>query len=672
VKGLSRRGFLILGGAAGVTGAAAAVRQLRQPGADSHPVGPAATPASTTVFSPPTARADAGSGARPPHRWSDPGSWSHGVPGPDQVAVITRPVTLDVDARVAGVVVQPRGQLVFDPEASHRLESSGNVIVLGRLLMRPATPAVGHRLVFTGVREAGFAGGGMDPVPSDVGLWVMDRGTLDLAGAPRLAWTRVTGAVDAGATAIELQADPEGWQPGDELVLTPSLSPTRRGNDAAFDTVTIRAIEGRGVTLMRPVRFAHPTIDLGAGPGDARTLAAEVLNLTRNVGIEGTSGGRSHVFIRSSRAQSIRSAAIRHMGPRKQARSDARGPVTELVLGRYGLHFHMCDNGSRGSVVEDVVIRDAGSHSFVAHQSHGVSFRGCLAYDVMEDAYWWDGPPGTETGGRRDPGTISDDIVYDRCVAALVRAEPDYEGYTLTGFQLGRGSGNICRDCLAVGVQGNVNASGFSWGENQEGPGIWRFHDNVAHNNRRHGIFWWQVTTRHHTVLDFVAYRNGGSGILNGSYGDNTHFERCLLVENGESQFFAWAESAQQDPTDPNSVGQPTPQHLVDSVIDSRGLTDFACVLTGRAIVPSDSVGRVTGNVFRGARKACVAITFEFHDFGPYPANWLLSGNVYQGNRYWFDGSSHEGTAVETESGRLRRADRPGGRYNRAWNAKVG
>jgi hypothetical protein len=206
VKGLSRRGFLILGGAAGVTGAAAAVRQLRQPGADSHPVGPAATPASTTVFSPPTARADAGSGARPPHRWSDPGSWSHGVPGPDQVAVITRPVTLDVDARVAGVVVQPRGQLVFDPEASHRLESSGNVIVLGRLLMRPATPAVGHRMVFTGVREAGFAGGGMDPIPSDVGLWV-------------------TGSVDAGATTIELQADPEGWRPDDELVLTPTLRP---------------------------------------------------------------------------------------------------------------------------------------------------------------------------------------------------------------------------------------------------------------------------------------------------------------------------------------------------------------------------------------------------------------------------------------------------------------
>jgi hypothetical protein len=670
VKGLSRRGFLILGGAAGITGTVAGVRYLNRPADEARLLGSAGTPVSTTVFRPVQSTAGA-PGSRPSHRWSDPSSWSKGVPGADQVAVITKPVTLDVDVRVAGVVIERGGQLVFDPTSSHRLESSGNVVVLGRLVMRPGSAPVVHRLVFTGVREKGFAGGGMDPVRSDAGLWVMGGGTLDLAGAPKLAWARAAGAISRGATTIELQADPKGWRAGDELVLTPTLSPTSAGHTEAFDTVQIRAISGRTVTLSRPTRFAHPVIDLGADPGGSRALTAEVLNLTRNVGIEGTPGGRSHVFIRSSRPQSLRSVAIRHVGPRKVARSDARGPVTELVQGRYGLHFHMCDNGSRGSVVEGVVVRDAGSRSFVAHQSHGVTFRGCVAFDVMEDAYWWDGPPGTETGGRRDPGTISDDVVYDRCVAALVRIDPEYEGYTLSGFRLGRGTGNICRGCVAVGVQGNVNASGFSWGENEEGPGIWEFRDNVAHNNRRHGIFWWQVTARHHTVVDFVAYRNGGSGILNGSYGDNTHFERCILMENRETQFFAWAESAQQDPADPNSVGQPTPQHLVDSVMDARGLSDFACILTGRAIVQSESIGQVTGNVFRGGRKACVAVTFDFHDFGPYPARWRLQGNSYQGNRYWFDGSSHESTTVETESGHLRRADQPGGVYHAEWNAKV-
>jgi len=584
----------------------------------------------------------------------------------DQVAVVTKPVLLDVDVRVAGVVIEAGAQLVFDPQASRRLESRGNVVVHGSLVLRPASATFAHHLVLTGAQESAFAGGGMDPIASDVGLWVMGRGRLDLAGAAKLAWTRVTDAVAAGATTIQLQADPEGWHPGDDLVLTPTLSSTDPDSFTAFDKVPIRAIRGRTITLARPTRFAHPVVDIGSG----RTQTAEVLNITRNVGIEGLPKGRSHIFIRSSRPQSLRSVVIRHMGPRKTTRSDAHGPVTEFVAGRYGLHFHMCGNGSRGSLVEDVVVRDTGSHSFVAHESHGVTFRGCVAYDVMEDAYWWDGPPGTETGGRRDPGTISNQIVYDRCVAALVRFEPDYEGYTLTGFRLGRGTGNVCRNCVAAGVQGNVNASGFTWGENEEGPGVWTFRDNLAHNNKRHGIFWWQVTARHHTVFDFAAYRNGGSGILNGSYGDNNHFERCILVENAETQFFAWAESAQQDPTDPNSIGKPIPQHLVDSVMDSGGLTDFACILTGRAIIDSQSIGHLTGNVFKGARKACVAITFDFHDFGPYPSRWRLQENTYEGNRYWFDGSAHEATTVETESGSLQRADRPGA-YNAAWNARV-
>jgi G8 domain len=670
MRRLNRRQFLVLGGAAAATGAAVAVvRAVDSPATAERP----ATAAPTTVHDHGQAGGPGtvGAGAGAERAWSDPAAWSGSVPGPDDVAVVTQPVVLDVDARVAGVVVERGGRLIFDPAVSRRLESKGNVVVKGSLVMRPAEAAVNHRLVLTGARESAVVGGGMDVLDSDVGLWVVDGGTLDLAGASKLAWTRVTGAVEAGATRITLQADPAGWRPGDEIALAPTLGPAAEEHFAAFDTARIRAVDGRTITLDRPTRFAHPVLDAGVDTTSGRVLTAEVANLTRNVGIEGVAGQRAHVFIRANRPQSLKAVTIRHMGPRKFVANDAHGEITASVKGRYGLHFHMCHDGSRGSVVDGVVIRDAGGHAFVPHESNGVTFRGCVAFDVMEDAFWWDGPPGTVTGGANDPGAISDDIVYDRCLAALVRWEPDYEGYALSGFQLGRGTGNVCTNCVAVGVQGNVNASGFEWGENEEGPGIWKFHDNVAHNNKRHGIFWWQVTANHHTVLDFVAYRNGATGILNGSYGDNTHFERCVLVENGEAQFFAWAESAQHDPRDPNSTGQATPQHLVDSYMDSRGLTDYACILAGRAVVDSPSVGEITGNVFKGARKACVAVTFDFHDYGPYRARWKLDRNHYEGNRFWFDGSSHPETIVQTEDGELLRADRPDGALRTAWNAKV-
>jgi hypothetical protein len=661
MKKMSRRTFLIFGGAAGAAASVAAVRALSRPAAD---IGPATATSTTVANGKAAGRPAAPSGSR----WSDPSSWSDGIPGPGEVAVITEPIILDDDVRVAGVVIERGGRLTFDPAVSRSLESLGNVVVRGRLVMRPASSAVDHQLRFTGIDEAEYAGHGMDVMPSDVGLWVMGRGVLDLAGAPKLAWTRVAGEVRQGANSILLAADPSGWQPGDEIVLTPTLDPTVPGHTLAFDPARIRSISGRTVTLDRATRFAHPSLALG----DGRARTAEVLNLTRNVTVTGAPRGRSHVFIRSSRPQSIRSTVIRHMGPRQQSRSGEDSVTTESVKGRYGLHFHMCHNGSRGSEVEAVVVRDAGAHAFVAHESNQVTFRDCVAYDTTEDAYWWDGPPGTSTGVVRDPGSISNGIVYDRCVAALVRWEPDHIGFTLTGFRMGRGSGNVCRDCVAVGVQGAVNAAGYEWGEDEDGPKPWAFQRNVAHNNARHGIFWWQNTATHHAVVDFLSYRNGGAGILNGGYGNNNHFERCILVENGQAQFFGWAGSSQHDPTDPNSRGDVTPQHLVDSVMDAAGLTDYACVLAGRSILePLASVGQVSGNRFRGARKACVAISYDFHDYGPYLTRWSLSGNTYEGNQYWFDNSSHEDAQAVTEFGTLHRSGHSDGTLKAAWNAAV-
>ena len=112
---LTRRGFLVASG-----------------------VGSGSVPTSTTV----AGRRAAGAQAPAGNRWSDPASWSDGVPGPDRVAVVTKPIILDADVRVAGVVVEPDGQLHFDPQASHRLESAGNVVVRGRLVMQPASPDV--------------------------------------------------------------------------------------------------------------------------------------------------------------------------------------------------------------------------------------------------------------------------------------------------------------------------------------------------------------------------------------------------------------------------------------------------------------------------------------------------------------------------------------------------
>jgi hypothetical protein len=428
---------------------------------------------------------------------------SRGTPG--SVRVLSGHVSLHSLTVDAGSTVQ------FDPNRTTTVELSGNAILYGLLQMRPARPEVIHTLRFVGVDESKFVGGGTVPLDTDVGLWVMGGGELDLMGTPRQAWNR-TGTSPT-------------WLAGDEIV----VAPTAIGDYTGFE----------------PFTPGSPVPQVEGMP------AAEVMNLTRNVRIEGTPGGRSHVFILSSVPQSIRNAAIRHMGPRQ-----GNAPV----LGRYGCHFHMCGDGSRGSIVKNVVVRDAGSHAFVPHMSNGIQFKSCISYNTQEDAYWY------------DYKTSSDDLLFKGCVAALVLSGE--EVYRLAGFVMGPSmtqKSNRCLGCVAVGVQGDVNASGFLWDEDNEG--VWVHQDCVGHNNVKDGIFTWQNTQIDHLVERFTGYRNGKNGIEHGAYVNNYTYSDALLKENAEAGFYVHSQSGNP------AYGYPDPQRFIRPVIVGNGVTQYGFVL---------------------------------------------------------------------------------------------
>jgi hypothetical protein len=435
--------------------------------------------------------------------WSDPATWRGRVPGPKNTAVVRGTVVLDRNVRVAGVVIRPRGRLIFHPRRSVSLTTTGNLVVEGRLVMRPRKPSRTHRITFDRVDEARFKGGGKTVLGSDVGLWVMDHGRLTIGGVPKRAWTRADGPVDAGSTSITLQDDPVGWQPGDLVLIAPTASPSS-GNHMSFDSAAITAVSGRTVMLSAATTRDHPAVDTGTG----QVLTAEVLNLTRNVVIEGTEGGRSHVFVHSHRAQSIRNVEMRHLGPQQG---------NEGVLGRYPLHFHHCDDGSRGSTVEGVVIRESGAHAFVPHSSHGISMRNCIAHRVVGAAYWW------------DPQEITNDVRWEHCAAMAILPESG-DFHRLSAFVLGEGEGLSAQRCVAVGVMGGKNSSGFLWPE--KGGDVWGFQDNVAHNCVN-GAFVWQNGPKSHPIQAFVAYRNESYGFHQGAYQSSYLYRHLTFYENG-------------------------------------------------------------------------------------------------------------------------------------------
>jgi hypothetical protein len=452
----------------------------------------------------------------------------------------------------AGRTIAAGETLELAPNVDTTITLGGNLIVQGTLRSKPA-PGVTHVIRFTGIDESKFVGGGNEPLSSDVGLWVAGGGKLDLAGSEKLAWTRAAASLASGATTAVLDAAPVGWHAGDEILIAPTEDP----NVAAFSTHhevrTLTSVSGTSVGF-GSLSFAHPRVTVKPGV----SYGAEIVNLTRSMRIEGQDAThRTHVWIKSTVPQSIRNTAIRYAGPQK-------GSPAESVLGRYGLHFHRGGEGSRGSLVEGVVVRQTGGPGYAVHASNGVTLRNTVAHDVQNSAYWYD-PGATEA---------PNDALYEGAIASYLRPTPKQgSAHRLTAFMLGRGTGNGCVRCVAFGVQGGKNASGFQWPEGE--IGVWRFEDSLAHNNARDGLFVWQNATGGHNIDRFTAYHNGSAGIEHGAYTNAYHYRDAVLYANRSAGVILHAAS----------LDQPPPLSFERPYVDGGGITLNAVLLAKPTIV---------------------------------------------------------------------------------------
>jgi hypothetical protein len=483
--------------------------------------------------------------------WSDPGVWGGKLPVPADIPLISSGHTVTYDlttATYAGVAVSSGAILQFDSNTSRTLQSSGNVVVEGKLTMRPSSASVIQLLQFINIDESKFVGGGMDVLTTDVGLWAMGSGILDLVGTTKTAFVRAAGNIASGATTINLKSSPTGWQAGDEISIAPTDSPAV-GNAylSGFDERTISSVSGSSITLSAGTLRAHPQIN--------NMWTAEVINLTRNVRIQGTATGRTHIFIRSSVPQTISNIQIRYIGPRKNRGGDS---TAEFVLGRYGIHFHHCDNGSVGTMVEGCVIRDTGSHCFVPHISNGITMKGNVAYNGMEIAFWWDVQDFTH-------GAVWDGNIV--AISKFIHEALDIDSeeaptFASSGFLLGPGDDNVCNNNVCIGTTGDFRAGGaYYWMEGLI-ESVWEFENNIAHNCHA-GLVSWQNNLKNHIVRDSVLY-NCGMGIYHGAY-TNTYLYTGGYVYNSPITIKA-------------SSGNSNALKFQNMVIDAAG-QDYAIVL---------------------------------------------------------------------------------------------
>jgi hypothetical protein len=189
---------------------------------------------------------------------------------------------------------------------------------------------------------------------------------MELHGAPlSRTWVKLGADAESGAKSVMLAEPVEGWQVGDEIIVTPSKRHPRRGayqdgEQLGTEERRIARIDGTTIELDKPLTDDH------SGSGEFR---CEVANLSRNVIVESAdpAGVRGHTMYHAYSRGGISYARFAHLGK-------------PGVLGRYAIHYHLVGDTMRGSQVLGVAIVDSHNRWVTIHGTEYLVVRDCVGF----------------------------------------------------------------------------------------------------------------------------------------------------------------------------------------------------------------------------------------------------------------------------------------------------
>ena len=231
--------------------------------------------------------------------------------------------------------------------------------------------------------------------PFQWGNGLVNFGTQTRVGAAKLAWTTLTESVMQGALTVTLAEDPQGWRPGDELL----IPDTSLGGRQREQPVSVASMSGRTVTLSKPLDFDHLA---QTDPDGGIVLLPRIANLTRNLVVrsENPAGTRGHTAdVGHDASWRIAYNELSGLGRSKAESIDDttadRSHIGTNPKGRYVDHKHHAHGF--GSVSVGNVLRGSGQvvgkWGLVVHGTHdalierniGIDFSG--AAFITEDGY---------------------------------------------------------------------------------------------------------------------------------------------------------------------------------------------------------------------------------------------------------------------------------------------
>lgn len=419
--------------------------------------------------------------------WSDPATWSNGVPDALDRVVIDHAVNFDA---LAGAAEAIRVEGSLNMEGGTRLDV-GTIIVFGDFsaVSGPTEIVFGGELLPEDVDEHG------------IGLIAGRDSSITTSGNHRTPFMNWIGGTEAGSTELVLADVPEGWQAGDRLFLPDTiLDDGRTGGWSTEEYVEIAEVVMEGaflesdlnqdgivdktdgylliddicsgdagiealelwveqlgqesqlvptnrIRLVEPLQYSHPK-SFGHDP--------HVANVTRDIVFRSANpdGVRGHVLLTDNTNVSIRDAAFLDLG-----RTENRPIDDTNQVGRYSLHLHRL--GVSEWEVEDNVMAHGKKWGFAIHDTHFGRAANNVVVDfggagiVLED--------GSETGN----------VISHNFVANIVGGSsfgfgrPDenlHAGFEGAGIW-SRGSGSLLVDNVITNVKEGIDI----WSRRTEG-----------------------------------------------------------------------------------------------------------------------------------------------------------------------------------------------------------
>ena len=438
------------------------------------------------------------------------------------------------------------GVLEMDPNSSaHIIQNKVQFINEGILRSRPSSHKVIHEFSILGVDETRFVGSDKTTphehldyetikrkYPNDLGWWTVGHGKLDLQSSKKTPHVRLSKAIKAGDKFVPTEETPQGWQPGDEIVVTTFQPPVINGVEnkdhwKRHSESRVASVSTGGVTMETGAQWDHHWL-LGKQPPlgyeGRKEWGARLINLTRNVRFQGEPGKHPHFLVQAHHVVTI-DAEFKHMGPDKRTEywNNGRLVATDIlpVLGRYACHFHHAGRPAEFPAqqhITPVSMHKIRGRALVVHMTDGLDASNSVFHNVQYECFWWDHMEN------------SSHITFNNCVASYIPHSGWPLGYRHSAFKVGDGFRNVMNDCLATGVGGESNASGYIWDEGEKGN--WEFRNNESFCNKHQGFFTWQNLSQRHVIDQFVAGWCGDAFAAVGAYINSFQVKRSWSIAN--------------------------------------------------------------------------------------------------------------------------------------------